>query len=151
MQPSSASNSASTARPAAHLRVVVCPPAVVAAVEPWWRRALHWLAAPPLAAQPSNHPNDHPNRPPQAGLQRLERVRADFLQVIADLDGHDAELLAAQIRSARSPRELWHLRSAVFGLFALQRSQAEAAQRVAALNRHFPTRAPRSGFGSIDG
>lgn len=143
MQP----NSASPARPAAHLRVVVCPPAVVAAVEPWWRRALHWLASPPLAAQPQHHSH----RQPHAALQRLDRVRADFLQVIADLDGRDAELLAAQVRNARSPRELWHLRSAVFGLFAVQRSQAEAAQRVAALNRHFPTRAPRSGFGSIDG
>ena len=78
-------------------------------------------------------------------------VRADFLQVIADLDGDDAALLSQQIRSARSPRELWHLRSAVFGLLAVQRSQSEATQRVAALNRHFPTRAPRSGFGTIEG
>ena len=139
MQP----NSASSARPAAHLRVVVCPPAVVAAVEPWWLRLMHWLAAPPLAAQAS--------KPPHAALQRLERVRADFLQVIADLDGDDAALLSQQIRSARSPRELWHLRSAVFGLLAVQRSQSEATQRVAALNRHFPTRAPRSGFGTIEG
>ncbi len=31
-------------------------------------------------------------------------------------------------------------------LVAVEHSQAEAEARVASLNRHFPTRSPRSGF-----
>ena len=47
---------------------------------------------------------------------------------------------------AKSMRELWHLRAEVFALVSLELSQLEADRRLAALNRHFPTRAPRSGF-----
>ena len=47
-------------------------------------------------------------------------------------------------------RELWHLRSELFRQVALQHSQFEAEQRLSRLNRHFPTRAPRSGFAPLN-
>jgi hypothetical protein len=53
------------------------------------------------------------------------------------------------VDSARSLRELWHLRSEVYRLVALQTSQSEAERRLADLNHHFPTRAPRSGFAPL--
>ena len=49
-----------------------------------------------------------------------------------------------------SLRELWHLRAEVFSLVSLQHSQHAADTRLAQLNRHFPSRSPRSGFGALE-
>ena len=47
---------------------------------------------------------------------------------------------------AHSLRDLWHLRAELYHVLALNHDQREAEQRLTQLNRHFPTRAPRSGF-----
>jgi hypothetical protein len=115
------------------LRVEVCPPSLRHAPASSWQRLMFWLVAPA--------PQDC--APP---LNRLPAVRDDFLDRLDDLQGDAAQALRLRVDTARSLRELWHLRTEVYRLVALQYSQAEAEQRLAALNHHFPTRAPRSGF-----
>jgi hypothetical protein len=118
---------------ALHSRTEVCPPS--AATRHWSLRLLAWLlvAEPPLAAGP-----------------RLETVRAEFAAAIADCVD-DAESIGPgdvlmRINTARSLHELWHLRAALYQVIALRHSQHAAEQRLQHLARHFPTRAPGSGF-----
>ena len=76
----------------------------------------------------------------------LAAAREDFFAAVADLQLPAAGMLLDRIEFAKSMRELWHLRAEVFALVSLEISQTEADRRLATLNRHFPTRAPRSGF-----
>lgn len=115
------------------LRVEVRPPSLCHAPDSAWQRLMFWLMAPaPQHAAPP--------------LNRLPGVRDDFVTALADVDTFEARVLADRVGLARSLRELWHLRSDVYRLVSLCHSQHEADQRLAELNRHFPTRAPRSGF-----
>ena len=79
-------------------------------------------------------------------LNRLPAVRHDFAACVTDVPPAAARALLGHIDQARSLRDLWHLRAEVFNLVALHHSQTEAETRLTRLNRHFPTRAPRSGF-----
>lgn len=79
----------------------------------------------------------------------MEGVRAEFIQALSGVRTPQAGLLEQRIGIARSLHELWHLRPEVFKLVALHFSQCEAQRRLDQLNRHFPTRAPRSGFGAL--
>lgn len=122
-----------------HSRVEVVPP------ELWpsslslrgrfkrWRDGLLKQASPWLPA---------PLRP----IDRLLRVKDDFRDSLIDVPGPAALDLAGRIERARSLRELWHLRSGLYGEVAMALSQGQAEQRLARLNRHFPTRSPRSGL-----
>lgn len=76
-------------------------------------------------------------------------ARREFLAMLADLSGGETLMLRTRIQRALSLRELWHLRAEVFSLVAVQRNQTEAEDRLAWLNRYFPTRSPRSGFGAL--
>jgi len=76
-------------------------------------------------------------------------ARNEFLIMLADLAGGETLLLRSRIQRALSLRELWHLRAELFSLVAVQRNQSEAEDRLAWLNRYFPTRSPRSGFGAL--
>jgi hypothetical protein len=117
-------------------RMEVCPPSLRHAPDSAWQRLLFWLLAPaPYEAAP----------PPA----RLDGVRTDFQATIADLDSEEADALRRRIAGARSLRELWHLRSDLYRLVAIDHSQLEAERRVALLARHFPTRAPRSQFAPL--
>jgi hypothetical protein len=101
------------------------------------QRLLFWLIAP--APQDASPP-----------LNRLPGVQQEFHQALRDIDGEAHALLVERISRARSLRELWHMRLDTYNLIAVNRSEFEAAQRLARLNRHFPTRAPRhSGFGAL--
>lgn len=115
------------------LRVEVRPPSLCHAPDSTWQRLMFWLMAP--APQDAAPP-----------LNRLPGVRDDFIVALADVPNDEARTLADRVGLARSLRELWHLRSDVYRLVSLQHNQCEADQRLAGLNRHFPTRAPRSGF-----
>jgi hypothetical protein len=78
---------------------------------------------------------------------RLPPVRQEFLDALGDLPLNEPVLaLNERIAKARSLRDLWHLRTEVFHLVSLHHSQGEADFRLLHLNRHFPTRTPRSGF-----
>ncbi len=114
-------------------RAEVCPPSLRQAPGSGWNRLWFWLMSPgPLRASPS--------------LNRLPPVRQDFLDSLSDIAGAGADALNERIGQARSLRELWHLRAELYHVVALSHSQSEAETRVSQLNRHFPTRAPRSGF-----
>jgi hypothetical protein len=112
--------------------VEVCPPSLCHAPDSGWQRFMMWLLAPAPA---------HTALP----LSRLPAVRADFVRCLQDVPAGTAAPLAQCIDAARSLRDLWHLRTEVYRVVALAHSQSEAERRVASLNPHFPTRAPRSG------
>ncbi|MCU0967970.1 MAG: hypothetical protein MUF03_03960 [Rubrivivax sp.] len=115
------------------LRPEAMPPSLRCAPGSAWQRLLFWLLAP--------SPQDA--APP---VSRLPAVRDEFLVALVDVDGDDADALRKRVASARSLRELWHLRPAIYHAVGVGHDQAEAERRVADLDRHFPTRAPRSGF-----
>lgn len=119
------------------LRVEVCPPSLRCAPEGnAWHRLMFWLLA----------PAPHETAPP---VQRLPGVRMEFLATLTDIDSDDAEALRRRISEARSLRELWHTRADVYRIVGVAHSQGQADDRVNLLNRHFPTRAPRSQFAAL--
>jgi hypothetical protein len=119
------------------LRVEVCPPSLRCAPEGGaWQRLLFWLMAP--APQDAAPP-----------INRLPQVRTEFMATLADIDSEEADTLRLRIRDARSLRELWHTRAELYRVVGVAYSQDEAESRVNLLNRHFPTRAPRSQFAPL--
>ena len=82
-------------------------------------------------------------------LNRLPLVRQEFMAAMADLSSIDAERVRWRVQEARSLRELWHVRADLYRTVAVAHSQSEAESRLLLLNRHFPTRAPRSQFGPL--
>jgi hypothetical protein len=126
------------AMPLGTTRMAVCPPALTLSLPEAparWRRWLPWASA-AAAAYP---------------VGSLPAARSEFDAALADIATQHAEFLRHRIGRTRSMRELWHLRLEIFGLIAVQHSEAEAAQRLALLNRHFPSRAPGSGFMPLNG
>lgn len=131
-----------------HLRLDASPPSLRHAPGTLWERILFWLLA----------PAPHEAAPP---LNRLPSVRGDFLAAIGDVGDDEAaavraalryqvQALRQRIQSARSLRELWHLRAEVFRIVGLAYDQGEAERRLLTLNRHFPVRpARRSQFGGL--
>jgi hypothetical protein len=118
------------------LRVEVKPPSLRHRPPTVWQRLMFWLLAPaPMDAAPP--------------LNRLPAVQSEFAAALADLGGDEIATLRQRIEQARSLRDLWHLRSEVFRAVGVHRSQVEAEARVRLLNRHFPTRAPGSGFAPL--
>ena len=118
------------------LRVECVPPSLHHAPDSAWQRLMVWLLAP--APQDTAQP-----------LNRLPGVRTDFMAALADIATAEADRLRLRIHDAQSLRELWHVRSDLFSVVGVARSQAEAEQRLLLLNRHFPTRAPRSQFAAL--
>jgi hypothetical protein len=117
-------------------RLEARPPSLRHAPESLWQRLLFWLMA----------PTDGAASPP---LNRLPGVQRDFQLALADVPAPRRTALALRIQQARSLRELWHMRVDVYTLLAQAHSEFEAAERLAQLNRHFPTKAPRSGFAPL--
>lgn len=126
----------STLGPGASTRLGISPPSLRQAPDSLWDRMIFWLKAPApgQAAPPSN---------------RVPAIRVEFMRAVADVDGAEADSLRNRIALARSLRDLWHLRAEVFRVLGLAFNQREAQARLALLNRHFPTRAPRSQFGTL--
>lgn len=92
--------------------------------ESMWSRFLGWLR---------RENTDQPDR-----VRIIDAARADFQLAMADLCSADANGLRQRVAVARSLRELWHLRTELYGLVARHLSQGQAEQRVAQVNRHFP-------------
>ena len=126
----------STLLDSSRFRLEVCPPSLRNAPPNLWQRLVFWLMAP--APQDAAPP-----------LNRLPRVRAEFMHLLQDICGEDADRLRWRIDESRSLRELWHLRADTFRVVGIHHSQAEAERRLARLNCHFPTRAPRSQFAPL--
>ncbi len=111
-------------------RIQISPP------KPWgssndsmWPSIWHWLRDVPHAGQ----------RPPQG----LDAARDAFTAALQDLEAAEAKDLRRRTRHANSLRELWHLRAELYGIVARHLNQTEADRRLAMINCHFPTRAPR--------
>jgi hypothetical protein len=71
-------------------------------------------------------------------MQAITNARADFHRALTGLIDRDVESLSPRIEAARSLRELWHLRTELYGLIARHLGQVEAERRLAGVNRHFP-------------
>jgi hypothetical protein len=136
------------ARSRAPLRIESCPPSALPSRPGWACRLMDWLAHGGYTA-PARHDHEEDGHAP-SGLTPLAAVRQEFIDSLGDVASRRAADLAERIAQARSLRELWHLRTDVFSVVACHADQAEARSRLARLNRHFPARAPRSGFGGFD-
>ncbi len=137
LSPFSRWNRRSTLCDPSSLRIEVCPPSLRCAPDgSVWQRLMFWLMAPaPRHAAPP--------------VNRLPGVRMEFLATLADIDSEEADALRLRIRDTRSLRELWHTRAEVYRVVGVAHSQDQAEARVNLLNRHFPTRAPRSQFATL--
>lgn len=116
-------------------RAEVRPPSLRHAPTSLGQRLLFWLLAP--APQDAAPP-----------INRLPRVKQDFLDCLADVDLPTADALRIAIHGAHSLRELWHLRAEVYNTVGRAHNEVEAGRRHDRLARHFPRRAPRLGLGS---
>jgi hypothetical protein len=135
-------------------RIDVCPPSLLPAgalAAVGWRAGWSdWLGTGGFggAGGQQRRARGSAGRGPGAD-PRLHAVRDEFLATLHDIRTQEVALLVHRIGVARSLRELWHLRPQVFRLVALRFSEAEAQCRLDRLNRHFPTRSPRSGFAPL--
>ena len=104
-----------------------------------------------LTGIPDTHFRAESRAAPARADSRLAKVRCEFIDTLDDIPGRVADDAIAQIYAAASMHDLWHLRLDVFNLVSRHHDQAEADHRLSQLNRHFPTRSPRSGFGALNG
>ena len=119
-------------------RPEICPPQRQHAPQHWLGRVKNWLVTGwPGTSTPASIP-------PERSLA-LTAACQGFLRRRGRSELPAAAALLDRIEYAKSMRELWHLRAEVFALVSLgsASSGSRPAPRVT-LNRHFPTRAPRS-------
>lgn len=130
-------------------RTEVFPPDRLYSAARWRRGLREWLNTgwdvsrpPTLTARSAPLPTHTPVASP------VSEMREAFVQALDDVDTEAAHAVREQIARARSPRELWHLRTAVYTLIATQHSEAEAQSRMAPLNHLFPLRTLCAGLWS---
>jgi hypothetical protein len=80
----------------------------------------------------------------QPSRKALAAARIDFTGALSDLRTPAALDTKSRVVVARSLHELWHYREQIFSLVACRYNQAEAARRLAALDRHFVRRPRRA-------
>lgn len=116
-------------------RASVTPPSQFAPPQPLWklwaRGFWNWL-----------WDNDESPRP-LASANGLRAIKTEFVASLWDLQSLRANQVRDQIETARSLREMWHLRADVFKVISTHRGQIEAQLRLDALDSHFPVRASR--------
>jgi hypothetical protein len=124
------------------VRIAVRPPAL----QPWLTSDSYLSNLPDSSWWDSRSDAvlEHTQRSPLAAFRPrhitpLPAVRNEFLSSLQDLPGEACDDLESRIRGSRSLRELWHLRTELFKLVALHRDQRAAQDRLARLNRHFPS------------
>ena len=124
------------------LRTESCPPVRSVSRTDGWRHGLReWLSTGwPVSTQAGAL--GELQMPVQTGTP-LSLVRREFVDALKDIRTQQAGDLLARIRTARSLRDLWHLRTEIYNLVAMHRDEAEAGFRLARLNRFFPQRANR--------
>ncbi|MES2715026.1 MAG: hypothetical protein V4795_04640 [Pseudomonadota bacterium] len=124
-------------------RVEVCPPELFPSSLSWRGRMQRWTSRVLHQAAPWLPEQARP-------VNRLALAKTEFRDSLSDLDGPPAQNLLDRIERARSLREMWHLRSSLYGEVSMALSQAEAERRLSRLNRHFPTRAPRAALATLE-
>lgn len=130
-------------------RTEVFPPDRLYRVTRWRRGLRDWLNTGWDVSRPAElneWPAGSPTHPPAPSP--MAEVRPAFAQALVDLDTEAAQALRNRIARARSPRELWHLRTAVYTLIATQLNESQAQSRMDTLNRHFPLRTLYAGLWS---
>lgn len=130
-------------------RTEVFPPDRLYRVARWRRGLREWLNTGWDVSRPAEL-NDLSSRKTTrpATPSPVAEMRDAFVQALDDLDTEAAQALREQIARARSPRELWHLRPAVYTLIATQHSEAQAQSRMTTLNHLFPLRTLCAGLWS---
>jgi hypothetical protein len=124
-------------------RVEVCPPELFPSSLSWRGRMQRWSSRMLHRAAPWLPEQARP-------VNRLAVAKTEFRECLSDIDTFAARDLLTRIERARSLREMWHLRPPLFNVLAMGLSQPEAEQRLARLNRHFPTRAPRVALVTVE-
>lgn len=111
-------------------RVTVLPPPLWPQSRSWSRPNLlrRMLLVLLLGANRRSHP-----------VYKLSVAKAEFLAPLRNtLPIYD------KVQRARSLRELWHLRTDVYNLICMSRTQLEAEKWCTAVSRYFPTECKRS-------
>jgi hypothetical protein len=136
-------------QPASATRVEICPPDRLYRHSRWRGGLRDWLNTGWEVSSPALLAGDRPLAATSCEPEPTPfvDVRQEFAATLNDIDTDPAADLRAQIERARSPRELWHLRSALFTLVATHHSESLARARMDRLNRHFPHRTTSSGLG----
>jgi len=132
-------------------RIESCPPSFGPSQGPidrLWNRLVDWLGE-GFDRQSHRDADASDSLLPDGGTP-LSLVRLEFISSLDDIPTRCAADLFVRIRKASSLRDLWHLRADVFNAVSCYSTQAEARERLSRLNRHFPARAPKSGFGGFD-
>lgn len=147
------SKSEATTKPP--VRIESCPPAAYghsqSLPDRMLNRLLDWLADSfGRTGRPLRRETASNESLPPSGITPLSMVRLEFSCALDDIPTRTADELDIRIGRARSLRELWHLRADVFNVVSCHSNQTEAHERLSRLNRHFPARAPKSGFGGFD-
>jgi len=132
-------------------RIESCPPSFGRSQSPidrLWNRLRDWLGE-GFDCQSLREAEASDALVPDGGMP-LSLVRLEFMSALDDIPTRYAADLLVRIRNASSLRDLWHLRADVFNAVSCYSNQTEARERLSRLNRHFPARAPKSGFGGFD-
>ena len=121
------------------LRTEICPP--VPRGDGWRHGLRDWLSTGWPVSTQGTQPGEL-QMPVQTDTP-LSLVRREFVDALKDVRTQQAGDLLGRIRTARSLRDLWHLRTEIYNLVAIHRDESEAGFRLARLNRFFPQRATR--------
>ena len=107
----------------------------------WSVRLGDWLGASGWRVSTVERP---PSFAERARSEKLAAARLDFADALWDVRTESAVDLLDRIALSRSLHELWHFRGEVFGQVSCRHDQAEAACRLAQIDRHFQKRPRRA-------
>jgi hypothetical protein len=140
-------------------RIEVCPPALRRSTpstswqEGWQAGLRDWLqSAWPTTSGSAHSTQSHWPKELSMTVQSstpLSLVRREFVDSLRDIRTQQAGDLLGRIRTARSMRDLWHLRTEIYNLVSRHRDESEATYRLNRLNRFFPQRVGRPGMGQV--
>jgi len=137
----STARDASRAASSSRLVVESVAPLPFAHRRAWSSRIGDWLAASGWRVAGVELPSSFGQ---QARRERVAAARLDFADALMDIHTDAAADALDRIAVTRSLHELWHFRAEVFSRVAQRHDQAEAARRLAGLDRHFPKRTRRA-------
>lgn len=69
---------------------------------------------------------------------QLSLAKVDFAKALEGIDNVATIELLVKINMARSPRQLWYLRTAVYNEFCLKHSEAKGVEMMKDIDKHFP-------------
>jgi hypothetical protein len=117
------------------------PPLAFAHRRAWPSRLGDWLAAGSWRTSAATLPSSFGRR---ARREAVAAARLGFAAALSDIHTDGAADTLDRIAVVRSLHELWYFRAEVFSRVAEQHDQAEAARRLAVVDRHFPQRTRRA-------